>query len=70
MANGQWYLATREGIDVGPFATRDAVKDASQQVIALLKRADDPIVAAVRLQEFVQRLGRASARINATMRVV
>ena len=55
----QWFLATREGIDVGPFPTRAAVEDAAKDVIALLKRADDPIIAAVRLQEFVHRLNGA-----------
>jgi hypothetical protein len=40
MVNGQWFLATREGIDVGPFPTRQAVDDAAREVIALLKRVN------------------------------
>ena len=42
MANGCWYITTREGIDVGPFKTRpDAVK-AGDRLIELLRPVSDP----------------------------
>jgi len=69
MVNGQWFLATREGVDVGPFPTREAVEDATEEVLALLKRADDPVIAAVRLQEFVRRLNTEGPRMKGKARV-
>lgn len=42
--NGQWYFATREGINVGPYKTREATDLAATKLASLLRRVTDPIV--------------------------
>jgi len=36
-ANGQWYFTTREGMDVGPFATRDDAGKACDRLLPTLQ---------------------------------
>jgi hypothetical protein len=57
--NGEWYLATREGIEVGPFLTRKAVESASRELIELLKDTDSPQIAALRVSDFARRVDSA-----------
>jgi hypothetical protein len=53
-ANGAWYFATRELIDVGPFKTRpDAVK-AAEQLIEQLKSAKDDADARKIIDDFMR----------------
>ena len=40
--NGQWYFATREGIDVGPYESRDAAAFALKRLITLVRDMTDP----------------------------
>jgi len=49
--NGQWFLSTREGIDVGPYADRAAAEAAVARLATLLKGIDDPIIAAEFIRE-------------------
>jgi hypothetical protein len=37
LANGEWYFTTREGMDVGPFATRDDAESACDRLLPTLQ---------------------------------
>ena len=39
--NGQWYFATREHIDIGPFPRRELAEAALQQFIAAANQPAD-----------------------------
>jgi len=41
MSNGQWYFGTREGIDVGPYASREAAEFAIARLIKQLEGVAD-----------------------------
>jgi hypothetical protein len=45
LQNGQWYFATREGFDVGPYRTREAATAAATGLVAILSRTPDPAMA-------------------------
>jgi hypothetical protein len=36
-ANGAWYFATREGMDVGPFASREEAEQACDRLLVTLQ---------------------------------
>ena len=40
--NGKWYFATREGIDVGPFPSREAAEVGVEKLIAMIRGVTDP----------------------------
>jgi hypothetical protein len=40
LVNGAWFVATREGVDVGPYPTRTEAEAASARLAQLLVRAD------------------------------
>jgi hypothetical protein len=44
-AGGKWYFNTREGIDVGPFATRGEAEINSTRLRLVLAKIDDPELA-------------------------
>jgi hypothetical protein len=56
VVNGEWFLATREAIEVGTFMTRKAVECASRDLIGLLKDTDDPQIAALRVSDLARRV--------------
>ena len=53
MANGAWYFATREQIDVGPFATRIDAVEAAEKLIAILRGEPDAESARKAIQDFI-----------------
>ncbi len=55
MARGRWFVVTRERIDVGPYATKEAAEHASQQLGQALDGVDDPGIALALISEFVRR---------------
>lgn len=55
MARGRWYVATRERIDVGPYATKEEADTAAAQLGQALDGIDDPAVAIALINEFVRR---------------
>jgi hypothetical protein len=52
-SNGQWYFHTREGIDVGPFATRFAAEVEASILKNILKEVPEPQRARTRIREFM-----------------
>jgi Domain of unknown function (DUF6316) len=44
--NGQWFLSTREGIEIGPYADRSAAEAAVARLATMLNGIDDPMIAA------------------------
>lgn len=55
MARGRWYVVTRERIDVGPYATKEAAEAAAEQLGRALNGIDDPAIALALISEFVRR---------------
>lgn len=53
--NDLWYVATREGIDVGPFETKADAEWAAQKIAQLLEDVDDPAAALTFVREFLRR---------------
>ena len=60
VANGNWYVATREGFNLGPFPTRDAADAAVTELIELLKDAENPESAIAFVQQFARRMNGAA----------
>ena len=54
-ARGRWYIVTRERIDVGPYATKEAAESVVEQLNRALDGVDDPAVTLARIGEFVPR---------------
>jgi hypothetical protein len=61
--NGEWFFATREGIDVGPYATREAAAFAVARLIKMLQGIDDPIAAKKIIREFMYLMGKNDLRM-------
>jgi hypothetical protein len=55
MARGQWFVMTRERMDVGPFETRDAADLAAKQLASALEGIDEPAVVLALIKEFIRR---------------
>jgi hypothetical protein len=55
--NGEWFFATREGIDVGPYATREAAALGVARLINMLRGVEDPIAATKIVREFMYLMG-------------
>ena len=56
--NGTWYIATREGVPIGPYPTRDAAElqaDALSPYLAVLDGADDREMAPTFVHEVAKR---------------
>lgn len=52
-SNNQWYFHTREGIDVGPFATRFAAEVEASILKNILKEVPELAGARSRIREFM-----------------
>lgn len=50
-----WYIATREGIDVGPYGTLAEARHHCAKLIAQLARIDNEAAAAIAVREFNER---------------
>jgi Domain of unknown function (DUF6316) len=55
MANGAWYFATREQIDVGPFPSREAAEAGVTRLLAMLEGVDDPAMARRLIEDYASR---------------
>jgi len=55
VVNGSWFIATREGIDVGPFPSRDAAALGSVKLAESLVGIDDPEIVRFFIREFQRR---------------
>ena len=55
-ANGAWYFATREGMDVGPFADREHAQKACDRLLPMLHGLSFESARAV-TREFIAQLG-------------
>jgi hypothetical protein len=53
MVNGQWFVATREGIDVGPYTTRDAAEAVASRLASMLHGIDDAEISRQFIREFM-----------------
>ena len=60
VVNGAWFIATREGIDVGPYATRQSAEAAAHELGEMLAGVDDVEVAKLFIREFRRRSEPAS----------
>jgi Domain of unknown function (DUF6316) len=56
LVNGAWFIDTREGIDVGPYATREAAEVAAQALGEMLAGVDDVDVAKLFIREFAPKV--------------
>ena len=62
LIQGKWYFATREGIDVGPYESRQQAEAAAKRLAAALGTVRDPIAADKIIREFMY-LKRADIRM-------
>lgn len=51
--NGEWYFATREGVNVGPYATREAADRAVARLLKMLDGVEEPLVVNKIIREFM-----------------
>jgi hypothetical protein len=49
----QWFIRTREGIEVGPYPTREAAEAAAKQLSAMLDGINDPEITRQFIREFM-----------------
>jgi hypothetical protein len=50
--NGAWYVATREGVDVGPYRSRERAQTAAAELTRKLARAANPWLARSIIETF------------------
>lgn len=62
-SDGKWYFVTREGIDVGPYDSRQAAEAGSARLAKGLHGVKDPIAAQKIIREFMALMGRSSIRM-------
>ena len=55
LRRGRWYIATREGIDVGPYESREAAERDVRLLVMMLDAVDDPNAARAFISEFQRR---------------
>ncbi len=55
MARGQWFVMTRERMDVGPYETREAAEIAANELTDALDGIDEPDVVLALIKEFIRR---------------
>ena len=53
MSNGKWYFSTGEGIDVGPYPSREAAELAIARLIGQLDGVTDPDEAMKIVRQFL-----------------
>jgi Domain of unknown function (DUF6316) len=56
LINGLWYVATREGVDVGPFESRVEAESAAKQIAKSLVNFSAPEAALRFVREYARRL--------------
>jgi len=69
LRRGRWYIATREGIDVGPYESREAAERDTRLLVMMLDAVDDPNAAQAFISEF-QRRAHSPAQRRAKTRAV
>jgi len=55
--NGEWYFATREGVEVGPYRSREAAAIAAGRLIKTRQGVHDPIAVQKVIREFMFLMG-------------
>lgn len=55
LRRGRWFIATREGIDVGPYESREAAERDTRLLVMMLDAVDDPKAAHAFIVEFQRR---------------
>jgi hypothetical protein len=55
--NGEWFFATREGIDIGPYPTREAAAFGVARFIKMVQGVEEPIAARKIIREFMFLMG-------------
>jgi hypothetical protein len=50
--NGDWFVTTREGFELGPYATHDLAKVAATRLSAMLEGVVDPEIACQLIRYF------------------
>ncbi|HET6472608.1 MAG TPA: DUF6316 family protein [Pseudomonadales bacterium] len=55
LRRGRWYIATREGIDVGPYESRETAERDARLLVMMLDAVDDPKAAHAFISEFQRR---------------
>jgi hypothetical protein len=63
VSDGKWYFVTREGIDVGPYDSREAAEAGSVRLAKGLHGVKDPIAVQKIIREFMALMGRSSVRM-------
>ena len=56
--NGAWFVTTREGIDVGPYGSKESAEAASAELAEMLSSVDDLEIARLFIREFRRRRAR------------
>lgn len=51
----EWFIATREGIDVGPYGSLEEARHEIVKLVAILSQIDNEAAAAVVIREFRER---------------
>jgi hypothetical protein len=68
LRRGRWYIATREGIDVGPYESREAAERDTRLLVMMLDAVDDPKAAHAFISEFQRRAHASPKRAGAHTR--
>lgn len=63
IADGSWFFATREGIDVGPYPSRQAAEAGSVRLTKLLLGNNDPVAVQKTIREFMFLMGKSNIRM-------
>ena len=63
VSDGSWYFATREGIDVGPYPSRQAAEAGSVRLTKLLRGNRDPVAVQKIIREFMFLMGKSNIRM-------
>lgn len=50
-----WFVATREGIDVGPFESEEQARQNAERLVEILERTTSPVEALIAIREFRDR---------------
>ncbi len=53
VVNGDWFIVTREGIDVGPYASREDAAAAADRLAGMLVGITDPAITTEFIREFM-----------------
>ena len=53
--SSEWFFSTREGIQIGPFPTREEAEIRKSDLVSILSSVDDPFVVLLTIREFKNR---------------